>query len=137
MHVTLLPQTLSACASATDGMEHGNESHVNEANVLTEHAAEEPLAVHPAVHFAVRDSESAMLITDAATTVSLRFACNGGSANVLTKHAAVEPLAAHPAAQFTVHDAEPAILVTPAASAVSMSSTPRSKGARGWIARET
>ena len=73
-----LPRTLSACAPSTDSMELGAESHVKEANALTEHAALEPLAVPPAAQFTVHVSELAMLITAVTTTVSMRFACEGG-----------------------------------------------------------
>ena len=44
---------------------------MKEANVLTEHAAAEPLAVDPAAHIKVHDSGSAVLIT-AATAVNMR-----------------------------------------------------------------
>ena len=57
---------------ATDGLEHAGGSPVKEANVLTEHAAAEPLAVDPAAHFNVHDSGSAVLITAAATAVNMR-----------------------------------------------------------------
>ena len=68
----LLPRTMPACAVAIDGMKHGDGSHVKEANVLTEHAAVEWLAVHPAAKVAGQDSESAMVVIVAATAVSMR-----------------------------------------------------------------
>ena len=58
-----LPQTMPACTLATDGMKHGDESQVKEANVLTELAAAERPAAHSAAHVKVHDSELAMPIT--------------------------------------------------------------------------
>ena len=52
---------------------HGDGLHVKEADVLTEHGAVEPLAVHPVARETVLDSESAMLIgAAAAAAVSMR-----------------------------------------------------------------
>ena len=44
-NILSLSQTLPPCALATDGMEQRHGSHVKDANVLTEHAAAEPLAL--------------------------------------------------------------------------------------------
>ena len=117
---------------ATDGMEDGNGSHVQEANVLTGNPTVEPPAVHPVAQDTVHDFESAMLISYAAAAVSLRSTHkakehgNGpraNDANVLYEHAAVEPLALRHVAHLAGHVSESAVPITAATIDVSMRST--------------
>ena len=61
MPVTLLLHMPSTCLLATEAVVLGNGSHVKHARLPSEHAAVELLAVHPAAHSKVPDSESAKL----------------------------------------------------------------------------
>ena len=48
MLITLLTQMPSACALVTEGMMHADGSHVKNADIPSEHAVVELLAVYPA-----------------------------------------------------------------------------------------
>ena len=78
MPVAALLQMPSTCTPVTEAAVHGDGSHVKDARPRSGDAAVELLAVYPAAQFTVQDSESAMLITAAATAVSMHFACEGG-----------------------------------------------------------
>ena len=60
---TLLLQLPSVCAPDTTAKEHGDGSHVKDANAQHEHVAEETLAVHSVAHLTRHDSESAVPVT--------------------------------------------------------------------------
>ena len=75
-----LPQTLPACALAMDDREHGDESHVKEANVLTEHAAVERPSDHPAAQVTAHESESARPLHAGETASGMRSSPHGQGA---------------------------------------------------------
>ena len=58
MRANPLLQMPSACALITESMVHGDGSHVKDARLHNKHAALALLAVYPAAHSAVHDSES-------------------------------------------------------------------------------
>ena len=58
-----LPQMLAACTLGTEGMVHGDGSHVKDAKSPNVHAAVKLLAVYPSAQFTVHDAESAILTT--------------------------------------------------------------------------
>ena len=89
----------SACALVTNGRTHGDRSRVQDANVASEHAAVELLAVYLEEQFTVHDSESAILVSSvpqmpsACALVTEGIVHGDGShvkdANVPSEHAAV------------------------------------------------
>ena len=118
----MLLQLPSICVPDTITKEHGDGSHVKDANVPDERVVGEPLAVHPVAHLTGHDSESAMptiaapdmlstctLVTKA---VMYRNESHVKVARLPSEHAAVELLAVHPAARFTVHDSESPMLTS-------------------------
>ena len=70
MLTTPQPQLLAACALDTTGVEHGDGSRIDEANVPDEHFTGETLDVRPAAQFTVHVFEPAMLNAAAAAVAA-------------------------------------------------------------------